>query len=89
MRKIIKTLTEYNVLRQKALKNILIVSVIFSTVLPAYILLGISPSFTTLLIENTKQSAIRTASHLKSEIFSDSTEINKAGLRADFLNNIQ
>ena len=88
MRKIIRTLTEYNILRQKALRNILIVSVILATVLPASMLLVISPSFTNLLIESTKKSAIRAASHLKSMVFLDHTHINRTGLKADFLGEI-
>lgn len=88
MRKIIKTLSEYNILRQKALRNILIVSVILAPVLPASMLLVISPSFTNLLIESTKKSAIRAASHLKSMVFLDHTHINKTGLKADFLDEV-
>lgn len=88
MRKIIRTLTEYNILRQKALRNILIVSIILATVLPASMLLVISPSFTNLLIESAKKSAMRAASHLKSMVFLDNTAIIKAELKADFVDKV-
>jgi signal transduction histidine kinase len=50
--------------------------------------LVIYPSFISLLIESTKESALRAASHLKSEVFIDNAEINKEALKSDFLNKV-
>jgi signal transduction histidine kinase len=84
-----KLATEYNLFHQKALRNILIVSVILATVLPAYMILFIYPSFSGLLTGSAEKSALRAATHLKSMHFLETAELSKETLDAGFLNAVE
>ncbi len=48
------------------LANLLIVSLVLLVALPTYIIFFVNPAFTTLLIENTKDDAVRVANHFVS-----------------------
>ena len=88
-KKAIEIVIENNIIRQKVLRNILIVSGLLSTVLPAYMFLIIYPSFASLLIESTKESAVRAATHLKSMVFFGHSQLNKEAITDHFVSGVE
>jgi len=58
------------------LRNILLVSLLVTTALPAYDAFYIYPSFTRQLVRNTEDDAVRVAQYLTGELLGDVTEIN-------------
>ncbi len=89
MKKLYETLNEHNFFKIKLLRNLLIVSLLLATVLPACNIFFIYPSFTKLLIESTEDGAVRTAAHLASMLFSEETELRKDSLTGDFLSQVE
>jgi len=88
MAKILKAITGNKIIRQKGLRNVLIVSTLLATSLPAYMILVLQPSYTGVLIDSVRESAIRVANHLKSLSVHHHTEISKAVLQDQFLSNV-
>ena len=88
MPRILKAIAGNNIFRQKGLRNILIVSTLLATVLPAYMILVLQPSYTGVLIDSVRESAIRVTNHLKSLSVHHHTEISKAVLKDQFLSNV-
>jgi len=63
-----KIIAENNIFKIKLLRNILIVSLAIVTLLSLYNVFFIYPSFTELLIESTKEDAVRVTRHLASAL---------------------
>ena len=88
IQKLFKLASVNNIFRHKALRNIFIVSVLLAAVLPAYMILFIYPAFTNLLVESTKESALRAATHLKSELFIQNIRLGKTVVNTEFLRTV-
>jgi signal transduction histidine kinase len=84
-----KLLAENNIFKIKLLRNILIVSLSIATALALYNFFFIYPSFTELLIESTKNDAVRATRHLASMLISQQSEITKNSFNVDFLKEIE
>ena len=77
-------MTLYDVLRNRFLKNILILVVVVVVALISFNLFYITPSFTRLLINTTQHDAVRITRHLASSLLvSDKTEIGRENDSAD------
>ncbi len=72
-----KILTEKNLFKIKLLRNILIASLSIVTVLSLYNIFFIYPSFTELLIQSTKDDAVRATRHLASVLITEQGELTK------------
>jgi len=72
-----KSMNENNIFKIKLLRNILIVSLSIVTLLSLYNVFFIYPSFTDLLIDSTKDDAVRATRHLASTLIADRTELTK------------
>ncbi len=70
-------MNENNIFKIKLLRNILIVSLSIVTLLSLYNVFFIYPSFTDLLIDSTKDDAVRATRHLASTLIADRTELTK------------
>jgi len=64
-----------NFLKIPLLRNMFIVSLAIAMILPSYNLFFINPSFTELLVQNTRNDAIRTAKHFGSMFISEEGEL--------------
>ncbi len=73
-----KLITENNMFKIKLLRNILIVSLAIVTLLSLYNVFFIYPSFTDLLIESTKEDAVRTTRHLASTLIEGQPELTES-----------
>ena len=82
MKKLLKKISEYNILKVPFLRNILLASLVIVIVLPLYDILFIYPAFTKLLSNDKRTDAIRIARHLSSILVSKQTELTKDGLHA-------
>ena len=82
MKKLLKKISEYNILKVPFLRNILLASLVIVIVLPLYDILFIYPAFTKLLSNDKRTDAIRIARHLSSILVSRQTELTKDGLHA-------
>ena len=82
MTKLIKKLSENNILKVPFLRNILLVSLVIVIVLPLYDILFIYPAFNKLLTDDKRDDAIRIARHLSSILVSRETELTKNRLQA-------
>jgi diguanylate cyclase (GGDEF)-like protein len=71
------------------LRNILLVSLAIGIVLPLYVVLFIFPAVSAMLIENTRDDAIRVAKHLSSLLIADSGGLNDAFSAQELLNEIK
>ncbi len=72
-----KSMNENNIFKIKLLRNILIASLSIVTLLSLYNVFFIYPSFTDLLIDSTKDDAVRATRHLASTLIADRTELTK------------
>ena len=82
-------MTLYDVLRNRFLKNILILVVVVVVALISFNLFYITPSFTRLLINTTQHDAVRITRHLASSLLvSDKTEIGKDSLNTGLLQEV-
>jgi signal transduction histidine kinase len=82
MKKLLKKLSEINILQVPFLRNILLVSLLIVIVLPLYDILFIYPAFNRLLSHDKRDDAIRIARHLSSILVSQETELTKNLLQA-------
>ena len=80
-----KIITENNIFKIKLLRNILIVSLAIVTLLSLYNVFFIYPSFTELLIESTKEDAVRVTRHLASALNTGQSELTKSSFKPDLL----
>ncbi|MGD2185192.1 MAG: histidine kinase dimerization/phospho-acceptor domain-containing protein, partial [Desulfobacterales bacterium] len=78
-----KSMNENNIFKIKLLRNILIVSLSIVTLLSLYNVFFIYPSFTDLLIDSTKDDAIRATRHLASTVIADRAELTKDSFNLD------
>ena len=72
-----KIIAENTIFKIRLLRNILIVSLSIVTLLSLYNIFFIYPSFTELLIESTKEDAVRTTRHLASVLIAEQTELKE------------
>ncbi len=84
-----KILTENNLFKIKLLRNILIASLSIVTVLSLYNIFFIYPSFTELLIQSTKDDAVRATRHLASVLIAEQGELTKESFNRDSLIEIE
>ena len=77
------------VFKRTYLRNILLVSLAIGIALPLYDVLFIFPAVSELLIENTRDDAIRVARHLSTLLISETGELNSTVLTKDLLNEIE
>jgi len=80
-----KTIVENNIFKIKLLRNILIVSLAVVTLLSLYNVFFIYPSFTELLIESTKEDAVRATRHLASVLTTGQSEFTESSFKPDSL----
>jgi PAS domain S-box-containing protein len=84
-----KLLTEKNLFKIKLLRNILIASLSIVTLLSLYNVFFIYPSFTELLIQSTKDDAVRATRHLASVLITEQDELTKESFNRDSLIEIE
>jgi PAS domain S-box-containing protein len=84
-----KSMNENNIFKIKLLRNILIVSLSIATVLSLYNIFFIYPSFTKLLIESTKNDAVRATRHLATMLISQQSELTQNSFNLDLLKEIE
>jgi two-component system cell cycle sensor histidine kinase/response regulator CckA len=89
MQKILKKISGDNIWRNPLLRNTLIMALALATVLPAYDVLVIFPSFTNLLIKSTKDDTESIARHLASMLISEKSDLNEATILEDLLREIK
>lgn len=77
VKKLLRTISENNILRVPFLRNILFISLVIVIVLPLYDILFIYPAFTKLLTNDKRDDAIQIARHLSSILVSKETELTK------------
>ena len=82
MKKLLRKISENNILKVPFLRNILFVSLVIVIALPLYDILFIYPAFTKLLTEDKRDDAIQIARHLSSFLVSQDTELKKNLLQA-------
>jgi two-component system, cell cycle sensor histidine kinase and response regulator CckA len=75
----------HNFLRDRLLRHVFLISVLVAIALPVYNVYYVFPSFTSLLIESTKEDAVRVANHLASLFFSDISVLKKEHVTAELL----
>ena len=84
-----KSMNENNIFKIKLLRNILIVSLSIVTLLSLYNVFFIYPSFTDLLIDSTKDDAVRATRHLASTLIADRTELTKDSFNPDSMTEVK
>jgi len=84
-----KLLIENNIFQIKLLRNILIVSLSIVALLSLYNVFFIYPSFTELLIDSTKEDAVRVTRHLASILIAEKPELTESSFNPDSLNKIE
>ena len=77
------------IFRRTYLRNILLVSLAIGIVLPLYDVLVIFPSISRMLIENTRDDAVRVARHLSSLLFAEPRGLNAPYSTEELLNEIR
>jgi PAS domain S-box-containing protein len=80
--------TENNLFKIKLLRNILIVSLSVVLILALYNVFIIYPSFTDLMIESTKDDAVRATRHLATVLFEGRSELTRDSFDTEFLHEI-
>jgi len=80
-----KIIAENNIFKIKLLRNILIASLVIVTLLSLYNVFFIYPSFTRLLIESTKEDAVRATRHLASVLIAGQSELTEKSFHSDSL----
>ena len=82
-------MARYEVLKNRFLKNILILIVVVVVALISFNMFYITPSFTRLLINTTQHDAVRITRHLASSLLvSEKTEIGKDSLNTGLLKEV-
>ena len=89
MTKLLKKISENNILQVPFLRNILFVSLVIVIVLPLYDILFIYPAFNKLLTEDKRDDAIQIARHLSSILVSQETELTKNLLQAHLSDEVE
>ncbi len=89
VKKLLRTISENNILKVPFLRNILFVSLVIVIVLPLYDILFIYPAFNRLLTRDKRDDAIRIARHLSSILVSKETELTKNMLQAHLSDEIE
>jgi len=89
MTKLIKKVSDNNILKVPFLRNILFVSLVIIIVLPLYDILFIFPAFTNLLTDDKRDDAIQIARHLSSILVSEDKELTKDMLQAHLSNEVE
>ena len=84
-----KPLNEESSFRIKLLRNILIVSLSMVALLSLYNALFIYPSFTNLLVEATKDDAVKATRHLAALLISDQSELSERSFQREFLQEVE
>jgi PAS domain S-box-containing protein len=82
VKRLLKTISENNILKVPFLRNILFVSLVIVVALPLYDTLFIYPAFNRLLTDDKRDDAIQIARHLSSFFVSQETEMTKDVLHA-------
>src|SRR5210317_1182456 len=82
VKKLLRTISENNILRVPFLRNILFISLVIVIVLPLYDILFIYPTFTKLLTDDKRDHAVQIARHLSSFLVSQDTDLKKNLLQA-------
>ena len=83
-------MARYDVLRNRFLRNILILAIIIVIALISYNIFLTTPSFTKLLINTTENDAVRITRHLASSmLISEKTEIGKDSLHIQLLKEVE
>ena len=89
MKKLLKRISENNILKVAFLRNILLVSLVIAIFLPLYDVLFIYPAFTKLLTDDKRDDAIRIAKHLSSILVSKETELTRSQLQAHLSDEVE
>jgi len=89
MKKLNETVGKKKFFQTNFLTNFLIVSLALITSLPIYIIFFINPAFTTLLIENTKDDAVRVANHFVSWRLLEQVKSEKGFPGVDIMTDIE
>ena len=89
MKKLLKRISENNILKVAFLRNILLVSLVIAIFLPIYDVLFIYPAFTKLLTDDKRDDAIRIAKHLSSILVSKETELTRSQLQAHLSDEVE
>jgi PAS domain S-box-containing protein len=84
-----RLISENHIFKITFLRNILIVFLSMAAALSIYNVFFIYPSFTNLVIENTKNDATRAAKYLASILIPEKNKLDKVSLREDSLAKIQ
>jgi PAS domain S-box-containing protein len=88
MQKSNKILKLHSLFTNKFLRRILLISLVLITILPLYVILVTHPNFTQLLIDSTKEDAVRVARHFTSMSLLEKGELTRETLPYDLLENI-
>lgn len=83
------TLNEDSIFKIKLLRNVMIASLSIVTILSLYNAFFIYPSFTNLLVESTKDDALKITRHLASLLISDQAELSENSFQQPFLKEVE
>ena len=89
MRKLYKSVVKNKFFQTNLLANFLIVSLVLIAALPTYIIFFLNPTFTTLLVETTKDNAVRVANHFVSWRLLEKTKLEKGFPGVDIMTDIE
>jgi K+-sensing histidine kinase KdpD len=89
MRKLYKSVVKNKFFQTNLLTNFLIVSLVLIAALPTYIIFFLNPTFTTLLVETTKDNAVRVANHFVSWRLLEKTKLEKGFPGVDIMTDIE
>jgi signal transduction histidine kinase len=89
MRKLYKSVVKNKFFQTNLLTNFLIVSLVLIAALPTYIIFFLNPTFTTLLVETTKENAVRVANHFVSWRLLEKTKLEKGFPGVDIMTDIE
>jgi signal transduction histidine kinase len=89
MRKLYKSVVKNKFFQTNLLTNFLIVSLVLIAALPTYIIFFLNPTFTTLLVETTKENAVRVAKHFVSWRLLEKTKLEKGFPGVDIMTDIE
>jgi signal transduction histidine kinase len=89
MRKLYKSVVKSKFFQTNLLTNFLIVSLVLIAALPTYIIFFLNPTFTTLLVETTKDNAVRVANHFVSWRLLEKTKLEKGFPGVDIMTDIE
>ncbi len=89
MRKLYKSVVKNKFFQTNLLTNFLIVSLVLIAALPTYIIFFLNPTFTTLLVETTKDNAVRVGNHFVSWRLLEKTKLEKGFPGVDIMTDIE